>query len=115
MTVLHYPSSGESAIGHWTFTLLISVLIVGMLWIVRNQMLSSINQLLKYLLSVVGVIIVVGLGACSNIGQSYPSVADIDRVTRKILTPQERKKAIDDMALENDHLRAETIQKIEKQ
>lgn len=61
---------------------------------------------------------IIGLGssllACSSASTSYPSVAEVDRITKKLLTPEERKKAIDDMALENTELRAKTIESIEK-
>jgi len=60
------------------------------------------------------IILLFGMCACSSGTVSYPSVADIDRITQKVLTPDERRKAIDDMALENDQLRAKTIENIEK-
>ena len=66
------------------------------------------------MLAICGILIVGGLAGCSSIQNNYPSVADIDRVTKKLLTPDERKKAIDDMALENSQLRAKTIETIEK-
>ena len=62
----------------------------------------------------IGIICLAGLSACSSSSVSYPSVGDIDRITQKILTPAERKKTIDDMALENEQLRAKTIENIEK-
>ena len=63
----------------------------------------------------ISAILVAGvLAGCSSGSGNYPSVADIDRISKKLLTPAERKKAIDDMALENTQLRAKTIETIEK-
>ena len=62
-----------------------------------------------------GILVAGVLAGCSSATSNYPSVADIDRISKKLLTPDERKKAIDDMALENTQLRAKTIETIEKQ
>ena len=56
----------------------------------------------------------IALGGCAGGSANYPSVADIDTITQKILSPAERKKAIKDMTLENQELRAKTIESIEK-
>jgi len=60
------------------------------------------------------IILLFGMSACSGGSASYPSIADIERISQNVLTPDERKKAINDMTLENSELRAKTIENIEK-
>ena len=68
----------------------------------------------KVIFALVGIIIAGLLAGCSSLSESYPSVANIKRVTEKLLTPDERKKAIEDMALENARQRESAVEKIEK-
>lgn len=68
----------------------------------------------KVLVALIGLISVGGLAGCSSLSESYPSVANIKRVTEKLLTPYERKKAIEDMSLENAKQRETAVEKIEK-
>ncbi len=69
----------------------------------------------KFSAALLGLMALGGLGACSALPQSYPSVSDINRVTEKLLTPNERKKAIEDMSLENAKHRDAAVETIKKQ
>jgi len=68
----------------------------------------------KVLVAVTAAIAVGGLAGCSSFSESYPSVANIKRLTEKLLTPDERKKAIEDMSLENAKQRESAVETIEK-
>ena len=62
-----------------------------------------------------GLVLSAMLAGCADNGPlNYPSMSDITRVTRKLLTPAEREKAIRDLSLAQKTHKSEAIAEIEK-
>ena len=61
------------------------------------------------------VIAAVGLSGCSYSGPlAYPTLADASHAVKKVMTPEERDRAISDMAAARKDHRDEAIREIER-